>query len=206
MDAKEKSRQHFDAIASDYNKSGDGKFVNSMYRPLITEIMTVKGGKLLDIGCGNGNLFGLLDHKKYDLYGIDFSDNMIAEAKVKYGDIAKLYTSDAAALPFDEGTFDIIICNASFHHYTEPDAVIREMSRVIKPGGTLLIGDPYVPGPFRWLANMMTKYSDHGDYHFYSKDEMHQLLAAHGFVLKNAACTGKRTILFKAIKKGGIIR
>lgn len=78
MNAKEKTKQHFDTIASDYNQSSDGKFVQPMYQPILSELKTPHGGKLLDIGCGNGNLFGFLNKGLFDLYGIDFSQKMIA--------------------------------------------------------------------------------------------------------------------------------
>lgn len=54
MDSKEKTKKHFDAIASDYNQSSDGKFVQPMYEPILAELKTLPGGKLLDVGCGNG--------------------------------------------------------------------------------------------------------------------------------------------------------
>ncbi len=50
------------------------------------------------------------------------------------------YLADAEELPFEDAMFDVSVCNALFHHYINPDIVLDEMSRVIKPGGTLLIG------------------------------------------------------------------
>ena len=81
MNAKDKTRQHFNETASDYNNSTDGKFVEPMYEVIVKEIQKLPGGKILDIGCGNGNLFTYLPEGKYKLFGVDFSENMISEAK-----------------------------------------------------------------------------------------------------------------------------
>ena len=53
---------------------------------------------------------------------------MIEEAKKKIGDNVKLYIGDAEKLPFEDGLFDTVICNDSFHHYPAPNRVIKEVS------------------------------------------------------------------------------
>ena len=115
MNAKEKTKDHFDKTASDYNNSSDGKFVEGMYDVLVTEILKSGSGRVLDVGCGNGNLFKLLPDGKYELHGIDFSKNMIDEAKRTCKTQATFAVADAESLPFDDNSFDIIVCNASFH-------------------------------------------------------------------------------------------
>ena len=81
MNAKDKTKNHFNKTACEYNNSSDGKFVEGMYDILVDEILKSKGGKILDVGCGNGNLFKMLPDGRYELHGIDFSENMIDEAK-----------------------------------------------------------------------------------------------------------------------------
>nr|WP_278308974.1 methyltransferase domain-containing protein [Lutispora thermophila] len=89
---------------------------------------------------------------------------------------------DAEKLPYQDGMFDIIICNASFHHYTNPKAVLTQMRRVLKDRGMLLIDDPWMPQPLRSVMNFFTRYSNHGDYHYYGERKM-----------------GKHTIMLKVI-------
>lgn len=175
MNAKEKTKQHFDDIATDYNNSSDLKFVEPMYDVLVSEIQKLESGKILDVGCGNANLFMALPEGRYELYGVDFSKAMIDEAKVKCAGKASFMVADAEKLPFDDNTFDIIVCNASFHHYVHPDIVLAQMQRVLKKGGKLLIGDPYMPGLVRPFINVLTKFSPEGDYHFYGENEMKRL-------------------------------
>ena len=73
MNAKEKTMQHFNKTAANYNSTSDGKFVEPMYEPILNEIQKLQSGKILDVGCGNGNLFTLLHDGKYELYGVDFN-------------------------------------------------------------------------------------------------------------------------------------
>ncbi len=200
MGAKEKTRQHFNATAADYNNSNDGKFVEPMYAALLKEIHKTQSGKILDVGCGNGNLFSFLSNEQYELFGIDFSENMVAEAKKNCKDKASFSVADAEELPFSDDTFDIIVCNASFHHYVHPHIVVAEMSRVLKVGGKLLIGDPYIPPVARPMMNVLTKFSNEGDYHFYGRAEMKKLFSNHRLKWLNSIRTGKHTILHIAKK------
>lgn len=179
--SKDKTKQHFDKTASDYNNSHDGKFVEPMYDVIVDEIQKLESGRILDVGCGNGNLFSLLPDGKYELFGVDFSENMIVEAKMNCSNKATFSVADAEKLPFESDTFDIIVCNASFHHYIHPDTVLEEMHRVLKDGGKLLIGDPYMPTVVRSVMNVFIRFSDSGDYHIYGLDEMKKLFLKNGF-------------------------
>lgn len=151
-----------------------------MHTALIAELEKLKSGKLLDIGCGNGDFFGLLKGKGFELHGTDLAENMVNAAQKKYGDIAKIIQSDAENLPYQDGMFDIIICNASFHHYTNPEAVLKEMRRVLKDNGVLLIGDPWTPQPIRAIINFFTRFSDEGDYHYYGYSVLFKAVGYNG--------------------------
>lgn len=200
MNSKEKTKQHFNETAFDYNNSDDGKFVKDMYEVLVDEIQKSQSGKILDVGCGNGNLFALLPDGKYELYGVDFSENMIIEAKKNCNTKASFSVADAENLPFDDDTFDILVCNASFHHYIHPNIVLDEMHRVLKEGGKLLIGDPYIPTGIRGLMNLVLRFSDEGDYHIYGLGEMENLFVYHGFSPVSSLRTGRRTAFYIAEK------
>lgn len=200
MNTKEKTKQHFNETAFDYNNSDDGKFVHGMYGVLVDEILKENTGKILDVGCGNANLFNLLPNGKYELYGVDFSENMIIEAQRNCNVEAFFSVADAENLPFEDDTFDIIVCNASFHHYIHPNTVLSEMHRVLKDDGRVLIGEPYIPSPVRGLMNRILKYSDSGDYHVYGLSEMENLFEKNGFSPISSQKTGKRTALHIAGK------
>ena len=71
-----------------------------------------------------------------ELCGIDLSEKMLAVAKSKLPEQVKLILGDSESLPFSDNAFDVVYCNDSFHHYPAPQNVLREVYRVLKPGGT----------------------------------------------------------------------
>lgn len=95
-DSKDKSKRHFDLIATNYNTSHDGKFCADMYTPLIEAIHKVKGEKLL--GCGNRNLLIQLVRNGFALTGVDLSEAMIEQARQRLDDYAELIVADAGAV------------------------------------------------------------------------------------------------------------
>ena len=204
ISSKEKTKRHFDSTAGDYDISEDGRFVEGMYDALVFEIQKSSGGRILDVGCGNGNLFEMLPGGKYEMFGVDFSSNMIAEAKGKGISNASFLVADAEMLPFGDDEFDIVVCNASFHHYVHPDAVLGEMHRVLKEGGRLIIADPYVPGFARPFVNVLVRFSDKGDYHFYGLDEMKEMFEKNGFTPISSKRTGERTAMHVGEKWRGL--
>lgn len=198
MDVRENSIKHFNGSAAEYDNSFDGKFVNVMYQPLIDEIKKKDEGKILDVGCGTGNILCKIINGRRELYGIDLSKNMIEESRKKLGKNADIKLADAEHIPYSDNMFDILICNASFHHYIHPEKVLKEMKRVLKNGGKLLIGEPYAIQPFRALLNFSFKFSDSGDFHVYGKHELIKMLKDNGFKTLEVKNTGNYTVLYIA--------
>lgn len=196
--SKDKSKRHFDLIATNYNTSHDGKFCADMYTPLIEAIHKVKGEKLLDLGCRNGNLLIQFVRSGLALTGVDLSEAMIEQARQRLDGYAELIVADAGHLPFPAGAFDVLVCNASFHHYPDPEAALKEMHRVLRPGGTLLIGECYMPQPLRAVMNVLIRFSPDGDHHFYGKRELSSLLEAYGFATQSVNKAGRHTVLYLA--------
>ena len=89
---------------------------------------------------------------------------------------AHFVIGDTEDLPFKNNTFDIVICNDSFHHYPAPEKVLDEAYRVLKDSGIIIIGDCWQPLFARQLMNMYMKHSKEGDVKIYSKKEMIHLL------------------------------
>lgn len=97
--------------------------------------------KVLDLGCGNGRLFGLFKDKNIDYTGVDNSIKLIEWAKKKYPD-GKFQVVDALNLPFPNNDFDKIFCIAVFHHIPSEELrsqFLKEAKRVLKPGGLLIL-------------------------------------------------------------------
>ncbi|MBW9144686.1 class I SAM-dependent methyltransferase [Clostridium sp. CM027] len=200
---KENSKINFNKQAESYDKSANGKFVAPMYNEIINRIMLIKPKKLLDVGCGTGNvLMKLVENSNIELYGLDISEKMIDMAKKNLGNSADLKVSDSECMPWKNNTFDVIVCNASFHHYPNPDKTLLEMKRILKSNGTLIIGDPTAPAVIRQVLNLYYKRSDTGDYKIYSKKEIEDLLIKTGFKPFNFKKINYKTFAINAnIKK-----
>ncbi|MEI6326852.1 MAG: methyltransferase domain-containing protein [Candidatus Roizmanbacteria bacterium] len=108
---------------------------------------------LLDVGCGSGLLIQyLLDtNRNMKLYGLDITPKMIEVAKRKFQSHpqVEITLGSAINMPYADNTFDYVTCASSFHHHPDPLESTREMVRVLKPGGKLLILDMCIEGLLR---------------------------------------------------------
>ncbi|HTY15577.1 MAG TPA: methyltransferase domain-containing protein [Methanoregulaceae archaeon] len=101
-------------------------------------------GKVLDIGCGTGAMALVLARMGYQVTGIDLSGEMIAMARnkaVEDGIAIGLISGDAEKLPFDDGSFDIIVTRHLLWTVPHPEIALREWYRVLAPNGRVLIID-----------------------------------------------------------------
>lgn len=92
--------------------------------------------KILDIGCGAGFLTNPLAEKSHDVTGIDISESSLETAR-KY-DVTggvKYINANAYELPFSDGLFDVVFAMDVLEHVENPEKLIKEASRVLKPGG-----------------------------------------------------------------------
>lgn len=98
--------------------------------------------KILEIGVGTGNLSKRFLEHQYDIIGIDQSREMLNVAKEKFLKL-KLRLGDFLNIPFENGKFDVVVSTYAFHHLREEEKgiAIREMIRVLKDNGRIVIGD-----------------------------------------------------------------
>ena len=97
--------------------------------------------KVLDAGCGDGEIGRLLKEQlEIDVYGIDISRKGVALAKQK-GLHAKV-ADMSVAIPFADNMFDLVLSSATIEHVINPDKFLKEIRRVLKPNGILLVSTP----------------------------------------------------------------
>jgi ubiquinone/menaquinone biosynthesis C-methylase UbiE len=98
-------------------------------------------GRVLDVACGTGVNFRYLP-PTVDLVGIDISPEMLARARDRLDRLevnGTLREMDAQSLEFDDDAFDTVISSLSTCTFPDPAAALREMDRVCKPGGRVLL-------------------------------------------------------------------
>ena len=107
------------------------------------------GMRVLDVCCGTGVHLELYRQGGCEVHGVDMSPAMLSVAKRRLGDGAGLLQGDATALPYGDGSFDLVLCMLALHEMTPETraAVVGEMKRVVHEEGELLLID-FHPGPF----------------------------------------------------------
>jgi len=90
-------------------------------------------GALLDLGCGSGGFLSAIKGPSWQLYGVEMSDNAAAIARDRCG--AQVFVGDVLDAPFQPNSFDAITCFNVFEHMYEPDAVLAQVAKWLKPGG-----------------------------------------------------------------------
>ena len=179
---KSRSRTAFDAQAPTYDTGMEGEHARKLYPHVAREVAHAAADspapRILDLGCGTGALAerALCDVPGGKLTGIDLSPRMVETARKHLDSRAEMLLGDAEHLPFRDGSFDVVYCNDSFHHYPDPARAAFQIWRVLAAGGTLVIGDVWQPAPGRAIMNAWMPHSSEGDVRIYSESEMREIL------------------------------
>ncbi len=150
-------------------------------------------GRLLNVGCGHGPDF-LPFKEKFDLYGLDLSQQMIMMAHkyaAKFHFEPNLLVGDACCLPFGNDSFDWAISVAAYHHVRGAEdrkQALAELGRVLKPGGEafLTVWNRWQPRFWFKPKEILVPYRTDGRkfqryYYLFSAGEFRRLLADSGF-------------------------
>lgn len=110
------------------------------------DLMELTGAEtILDVACGTGELERKILERfpRQNIEGIDLSEEMLRQARKKLSNFSHLnwVCADSRHLPFSDNRFDIVISCSAFHYMREPQKVLNEAARVLKPGGKLIIID-----------------------------------------------------------------
>jgi len=131
------ARELFDDISPAYGRPADvlsfGQY-GRWRRALVRSLALAPTDRVLDVATGTG-LIARDIQKRYgcDVIGVDQSTGMLARA----AHIEARAAADANALPFEDGRFDVVVFSYLFRYVADPHATLRELSRVLKPGGIL---------------------------------------------------------------------
>lgn len=157
----------YDSFARAYSDENETSLLNAWYaRPAMVDLAGDVGGmRVLDAGCGSGPLAAALLDRGALVSGFDLSPAMVALARERLGEEADLQVADLGEpLPYDDATFDVVVCSLALHYVKDWAPPLQELRRVLRPGGRLVVS---VPHPAVYLFNYqdrdyfaLTQYSE----------------------------------------------
>jgi SAM-dependent methyltransferase len=124
--------------------------LDSFYLWLLELLDAPKGSRVLDVSCGEGALVRFGRRSGLHAFGVDFSAEAVRVASAGARD-ACFAVSDGTRLPFGDETFDCVSCIGSLEHFEQPGSGMREIGRVLRPGGRACI---LLPNTFSLLGNV----------------------------------------------------
>ena len=133
-------RRLFDRIAPVYDAMNRimTAGLDRTWRRLAVEAVVQPGDRVLDACCGTGDLAIAAEREGGFVTGLDFSPAMLERARRK-SETIEWIEGDLLALPFDDGSFDAATVGFGVRNVADLDAALRELRRVLRPGGRLAI-------------------------------------------------------------------
>lgn len=184
MNHQEHVRTQYDRAARWYDRLWQ-HYTTPTLDVLMARLLRHPPGRLLDVGCGTGALETRLAAQwpETPLVGADLSKEMLAAARRKLEDrpVVSFVQASADALPFADAHFDLIASASAFHYFPRPVAALREMRRVLRSGGALVLLDwcrDLFPMP---LLDVMLRRFDPAHCRAYTQAELRRMLLEAGF-------------------------
>lgn len=140
---KNDARTYFASVAGQWDEIRSGYFTEHMRDAAIAKANLVENAAVADVGTGTGFVAAGLAPKAAKVYGFDASAEMLAVAArnlEKFPNV-ELKQAPGDSIPLSDAALDGVFANMYLHHAPDPLAAIREMARLLKPGGVLCITD-----------------------------------------------------------------
>jgi ubiquinone/menaquinone biosynthesis C-methylase UbiE len=181
--------QMADPVVAEYAKVAErydekwAFYVEATTRETLKRMPMTPASRVLDVGCGTGELLRRLRAKYPDavLAGLDPVAEMLAVAKDKLSGKEDLRIGYADTLSWHAGTFDVVVSCNMFHYITHPVDALREMARVLRPGGALVLTDWCDDYLACRICNLYLRLTNRAFYKTYRKAECLDLLRRAGF-------------------------
>jgi len=177
---KEKETNSWDA--SKYTKHAH--FVSELALPVVALLDPREGERILDLGCGEGALGLEIVRRGAEVYGVDLSPEMVAQARAN-GLEAEVMS--VTQMPYEE-EFDAVFSNAMLHWVREPELAVTHIARALKPGGRFVAefggqgNVQHIVAAMRTVFGRHPEYGMFDDFWFFPTPEQYtQILEQHGF-------------------------
>ena len=158
-------------------------------------------GRLLDIGCGCGDLYSIVKDRYDEVHGIDIIPEVV-DICIKKGIKARRVDLNVENLPYEENTFDSVACFDLIEHILSPMTLLNEVRRVLKPGGEIVILTPNIrriwtilrlifKGKSPKTSDEVLEPYDNGHIHYFTSRDIVEMLSAQGFQNTSVSGWGK---------------
>ncbi len=134
-------KEYFEQVSSQWDALRQGFYGEEVREAVLAAARILPEHTVLDVGAGTGFLTEAAARKARRVIALDFSESMLGEARNKVGGIVEFRIGNAEHLPLPDGSVDSVIGNMILHHCPNPDLAVKEMVRVLAPGGRLVLSD-----------------------------------------------------------------
>ena len=186
MNQKSTLRFNFDKIAGGYDEwyqTAQGAMYDKLEKKAFDKLLANyhNGSQLLEIGCGTGHWSRYFSDKGFEVTGIDISEQMVRIAGTKDIPNCRFHVADGQSLPFFNNSFDAAAAITTLEFAENPQKLISEMARCIKPGGRLLFGVLNSLSSYNLKRKKKAK-SVYASARLFSPDQLKSLLGSFGTV------------------------
>jgi SAM-dependent methyltransferase len=158
-------------------------YLEATTRETLKRMPMAPAARVLDVGCGTGELLRRLRAKYPDavLAGLDPVAEMLTVAGEKLSGKEDLRIGYADSLPWTSASFDLVVSCNMFHYISHPIDALREMARVLRPGGTIVLTDWCDDYIACRICNLYLRLTNRAFYKTYKQAECLALLRQAGF-------------------------
>jgi ubiquinone/menaquinone biosynthesis C-methylase UbiE len=137
------SKQYFDKVADQWDTMRKSFFSEAVRDKAMSTAGVLPGRLAADIGAGTGFITEGLLQKGLRVIAVDQSEAMIHQMKNKFEGVPKIdyRIGEAGAIPIEDGGVDYVFANMFLHHVEDPQSAIKDMTRILRLGGVLVITD-----------------------------------------------------------------
>jgi ubiquinone/menaquinone biosynthesis C-methylase UbiE len=158
-------------------------------RQRIAGLLALRGDeRALDVGTGAGAFALALAPLVREMVAVDVVPELLEQARLRAPANVELVEADGRELPFADGSFDVVCSARTLHHTEGPERVVAEMTRVLRPGGTMLLVDQVAP-PDEQVAAALNRFEiarDASTTEILTDAALRALLAENGLALERA--------------------
>jgi len=169
--------------------------IQRIRRKTLIKFLKCKKGRVLDIGCQDGDMCYMLNQEGFEVYGVDINRELISKAKLKYPQIEFKYGNCENYIPFSDEFFDVVWAGDVIEHICNTDIFVNEVNRVLKKGGFFALSTP----AHNMIKNIMIAlftFEKHFNpefphYRFYTLKSLKNVLEKRGFRIIDVKYIGR---------------